>query len=89
VPPWRRERKPRYWALTYFAIGEEVAKEAEENLTGYYGEYAPRVFGAAVKTPADAKARVQAFEAVGCDEFMFFMSAPAVEQAERLAEAVL
>ena len=84
-----REGKPRFWALTYFAIGEEVAKEAEENLTGYYGEYAPRVFGAAVKTPADAKARVQAFEAVGCDEFMFFMSAPAVEQAERLAEAVL
>jgi alkanesulfonate monooxygenase SsuD/methylene tetrahydromethanopterin reductase-like flavin-dependent oxidoreductase (luciferase family) len=84
-----REGKPRFWALTYFAIGEDVAREAEENLTGYYGDYGPRILGNAVKTAADAKARVKAFEAVGCDEFIFFMSAPAVEQAERLAEAVL
>ena len=89
---WReagREGKPRYWALTYFAIGDEVAKEAEENLTGYYGQYGPRVWGGAVKTAEEAKQRVKAFEGVGCDEFILFMAAPAVKQAERLAEAVL
>ena len=84
-----REGKPRYWALTYFAIGEEVASEAEANLTGYYGQYGPRVWGGAVKTAEDARQRVKAFEEVGCDEFILFMAAPAVEQAERLAEAVL
>jgi hypothetical protein len=84
-----REGKPRYWALTYFAIGEEVGKEAEANLTGYYGQYGPRVWGGAVKTAEDARQRVKAFEEVGCDEFILFMAAPAVEQAERLAEAVL
>jgi alkanesulfonate monooxygenase SsuD/methylene tetrahydromethanopterin reductase-like flavin-dependent oxidoreductase (luciferase family) len=84
-----REGKPRYWALGYFALGEEVAAEAEANLTGYYGEYGPRVWAGAVKTAAEAKQRIAAFSEVGCDEYMMFMAAPAVEQAERLAEAVL
>jgi hypothetical protein len=70
-------------------MGDEVASEAEANLTGYYGQYGPRVWGGAVKTAEDARQRVKAFEEVGCDEFILFMAAPAVEQAERLAEAVL
>ena len=83
-----REGKPRFWALGYFAFREEVAAEAEANLTGYYGEFGPRIWARAVKTVADAKARVKMFEDVGCDEYMLFMTAPSVEQAERLAEAV-
>jgi len=83
-----REGKPRFWALTYFAFGDEVATEAEENLSGYYGDYGPRVWGRAVKTRDDAKQRIKAFAEVGCDEFILFMAAPAVAQAERLAEAV-
>lgn len=91
-PAWKeagREGKPRYWALTYFAFGDKAGKEAEENLTGYYGAFGPRVWGRGVKTADDAKQRVKAFAEVGCDELIFFMAAPAVEQAERLAEAVL
>ena len=84
-----REGKPRYWALGYFAIGEEVAAEAEANLTGYYGDFGPRVWARAVKTAADAKERIRMFGEVGCDEYILFMAAPAVEQAERLAEAIL
>ena len=38
---------------------------------------------------ADAKERVKGFEAIGCEELILFMAAPAIEQAERLAEAVL
>jgi alkanesulfonate monooxygenase SsuD/methylene tetrahydromethanopterin reductase-like flavin-dependent oxidoreductase (luciferase family) len=84
-----REGKPRFWALTYFALGDEVAAEAEQNLAGYYGDYGGRVWGGAIKTAAEAKQRVQAFSDVGCDEFIPFMAAPSLEQAERLAEAVL
>ena len=84
-----REGKPKYWALGYYAFGDEVAEEAEQNLTGYYGEYGPRIWARAVKTAADAKARVNMFADVGCDEYLFFMTAPSLEQAERLAEAVL
>lgn len=89
---WReagREGKPRFWALGYFAIGDEVAAEAEANLAAYYGEYGGRIWARAAKTPADAKARVQMFRDVGCDEYIFFMTAPSVEQADRLAEAIL
>jgi hypothetical protein len=84
-----REGKPRFWALTYFALGDEVAAEAEQNLAGYYGDYGGRVWGGAIKTAAEAKQRVQAFSDVGCDEFIPFMAAPSLVQAERLAEAVL
>jgi alkanesulfonate monooxygenase SsuD/methylene tetrahydromethanopterin reductase-like flavin-dependent oxidoreductase (luciferase family) len=84
-----REGKPRFWALTYFAFGDEVAAEAEQNLAGYYGEYGSRVWAGALKNAADAKQRAQAFRDVGCDEYIPFMAAPSVEQAERLAEAVL
>ena len=84
-----REGKPRFWALAYFVLGDEVAAEAEQNLTAYYGDYGPRVWGGTVKSVADAKERVKGFEAIGCDELILFMAAPAVEQAERLAEAVL
>ena len=84
-----RDGRPKFWALGYFAFGQEVADEAEANLTGYYGDFGPRVWARAVKTAADAKARVRMFEEVGCDEYMFFMIAPSVEQAVRLAEAIL
>lgn len=84
-----REGKPHFWALTYFAFGDDAAAEAEQNLAGYYGDYGGRVWGGALKSVAEAKQRVQAFKDVGCDEFIPFMAAPSVEQAERLAEAIL
>ena len=83
-----REGKPKFWALGYFAFGDEVAAEAQDNIEGYYGEFGKRVWARAVKTRDDARARVKMFDEVGCDEYIFFMTAPSVEQAERLAEAV-
>jgi hypothetical protein len=84
-----RGGKPEFRALVYFALGEETQAEAESNVLAYYGEYGPRVWQGTVKTADEAKARVKAYEAIGCDELILFMTAPAVEQAERLAEAVL
>jgi alkanesulfonate monooxygenase SsuD/methylene tetrahydromethanopterin reductase-like flavin-dependent oxidoreductase (luciferase family) len=84
-----RDGKPRFWALGYFALGPDVAAEAEDNLLGYYGpELGPRVWARAMKTPEDVKARVKMFEEVGCDEYLFFMAAAHPDQAERLAQAV-
>ena len=84
-----RGGKPEFRALAYFALGEETCAEAESNVLGYYGEYGPRVWQGTIKTADEAKPRVKAYEAIGCDELILFMTAPAVEQAERLAEAVL
>lgn len=84
-----REGRPQYRALAYFALGDDVAAEAERNVLDYYGDFGSRIWGAAVKTPDQATDRVRTFEAAGCDELILFMSAPALEQAERLAKAVL
>jgi alkanesulfonate monooxygenase SsuD/methylene tetrahydromethanopterin reductase-like flavin-dependent oxidoreductase (luciferase family) len=84
-----REGKPEFRALTYFAIGGDAAAVGEANINAYYGEYGPRVWQRVLKTAAEAEERAQAFEAVGCDELLIFMTAPGLEQVERLAEAVL
>jgi alkanesulfonate monooxygenase SsuD/methylene tetrahydromethanopterin reductase-like flavin-dependent oxidoreductase (luciferase family) len=83
-----RPGKPEFRALGYFALGDEVAAEAESNVKEYYSDYGPRVWAGAVKTAEEAWQRVSAFEQAGCDELILFMAAPAVSQAERLAEAV-
>lgn len=84
-----RQGKPEFKALSYFAIGDEVAREAEQNIMAYYGDWGSRIWAAAIKTPEQARERVQLFEGTGCGELILFMTAPAVEQAERLAAAVL
>jgi alkanesulfonate monooxygenase SsuD/methylene tetrahydromethanopterin reductase-like flavin-dependent oxidoreductase (luciferase family) len=84
-----REGKPRYAALRYFALGDEVASEAEQNIKAYYGDFGSRVLAGTARTAEEARQRVKEFEETGVDELILFMAAPAVEQAERLAEAVL
>lgn len=84
-----RNGKPEFRALGYFALGDEIHAEAESNLLDYYGDWGAGVWRGTVKSMDEATERVHAFEAVGCDEYIFFTSAPAVHQAERLAEAVL
>ena len=87
---WRqggRQGKPEYRALAYFALGEDAEAGGEHNVRDYYGPYGDRVWAGAAKNAAQVRERIQAYEAVGCDELVFFMTAPAVAQAERLAEA--
>jgi len=84
-----RAGKPEFRALAYFAFGDEIHSEAESNLRDYYGEWGPRVWQGTIKTASEAKERVKAYEEIGCDELVLFITAPAVEQAERLAEALL
>ncbi len=55
----------------------------------YYGEWGPRIWAAAIKTPDQARERVRMLEATGCDELIMIAIATGVEQVERLAEAVL
>lgn len=83
-----RPGKPEFRALSYFALGDDVAGEAESNLREYYSDYGPRVWAGAVKTAEEVWQRVSAFEQAGADELILFMAAPALSQVERLAEAV-
>ena len=82
-----RQGRPEYRALTYFALGEDAHARAEHSLRDYYGAYGDRVWAGTAKEAAQVRERIQAYEAVGCDELVLFMAAPAIAQAERLAEA--
>jgi alkanesulfonate monooxygenase SsuD/methylene tetrahydromethanopterin reductase-like flavin-dependent oxidoreductase (luciferase family) len=89
---WReagRKGEPEFRALGYFAIGDQAQEEGQANLMDYYGEYGAGVWKGALKSATEARDRIKAFSEAGCDELLLFMSAPAVEQAESLAEAVL
>ncbi|MGH7762947.1 MAG: LLM class flavin-dependent oxidoreductase [Candidatus Dormibacteraceae bacterium] len=84
-----RDGKPEFRALGYFALGDEVQAEAQANVIEYYGDYGAAVWQGAVKTPAETKERIKAFESAGCDEVLMFMTAPLLTQVDRLAEAAL
>lgn len=84
-----RGGKPEFRALNYFALGDDVAAEAESNIKDYYGDYGAGAWKGATKSAAEAKERVKAFADAGCNELLFFMAAPSVAQAERIAKAVL
>lgn len=84
-----REGKPEYRAVGYFAFGDETLAEAEHNLRDYYGDWGDIIWASTLKDAAAAKERVRGFEEAGCAELVLFPATPRIEQAERLAEAVL
>ena len=84
-----RSGKPEFRALAYFALGDEVHEEAQSNVMDYYGDWGAGVWKGTIKSAEEAKARIKAYEAVGCDELLLFMTAPATAQADRLAQALL
>jgi alkanesulfonate monooxygenase SsuD/methylene tetrahydromethanopterin reductase-like flavin-dependent oxidoreductase (luciferase family) len=84
-----RAGKPEFRALVYFALGDDAQEWGERSLRDYYGPYGERAWAGAIKDVETARRQVQAYTEVGCDELVFFVTAPAVTQAERLAGAVL
>ena len=84
-----REGRPEYRALMYYAFGTEATERAEANLRHYYGDFAEMIIPGMVRNAEGARETLRAFEGAGCDAVYYFMEAPGVEQAERLAEALL
>jgi alkanesulfonate monooxygenase SsuD/methylene tetrahydromethanopterin reductase-like flavin-dependent oxidoreductase (luciferase family) len=84
-----REGKPEFRALVYFALGDDAQEWGERSVRDYYSAYGERVWAGAIRDAEAARRQVQAYAEAGCDELVFFVTAPAVAQAERVAEAVL
>jgi alkanesulfonate monooxygenase SsuD/methylene tetrahydromethanopterin reductase-like flavin-dependent oxidoreductase (luciferase family) len=86
-----RDGEPRKMALAYFSLGPDAEKNAEEELGDYYAwlgdELAGMIAGAAAKDGDTVKGYLQAFESLGCDEFVFFPTSSDPEQVRLLAEA--
>jgi alkanesulfonate monooxygenase SsuD/methylene tetrahydromethanopterin reductase-like flavin-dependent oxidoreductase (luciferase family) len=87
-----REGRPRTMALFYFALGDDAAQVAQDNLGDYYaflGDYASQIVDSTAKDAETLKGYVAAFEEAGCDHVIAFPASPDPDQVELLAEAVL
>jgi hypothetical protein len=52
----------------------------------HHGDYAPDDWQGAARTASETKEKLKAFDALGCDELVLFMTAPSANQVDRLAE---
>jgi alkanesulfonate monooxygenase SsuD/methylene tetrahydromethanopterin reductase-like flavin-dependent oxidoreductase (luciferase family) len=86
-----REGEPRKMALGYFSLGPDAERNAEEELRDYYAwlgdEIAGMIAGSAAKDADTVKGYMQAFESLGCDEFVLFPTTSDPEQVRLLADA--
>ena len=93
---WRdagRTGDPQNHASVNFAIGDRrVADAGRHHLAEYYGfkpEYAKLNVDDIITSPQDARGTVQAYRDLGFDRLLFHPAVAALEQVDRLADAVL
>jgi alkanesulfonate monooxygenase SsuD/methylene tetrahydromethanopterin reductase-like flavin-dependent oxidoreductase (luciferase family) len=82
---------PRIVALSYFALGAEHTNESLHNLRTYYGflgDWANGIASGASRTQAAVQETAAAFEQLGVDELIFDPTVAALDQVDRLADAV-
>lgn len=86
-----REGNPRIVALGYFSLGDTV-EESRRALLDYYAprgrEVAEMIAASAMRSPEAIAGAVDAFAAVGVDEFVFDPTVPDPTQVDLLAEVV-
>ena len=88
-----REGRPYLGGLTYFALGETGADDAQAYLGSYYQwlgeETVGMIVDSAAKDAETVRVYLQAFEDAGCEELIFFPSSGEPEQVDLLADAAL
>ncbi len=85
-----RDGEPRIAALVYYGLGDRA--ESQASLRHYYaflGEWAEQVAQSAVGTPEQATAMVRRFADAGFTELVFDPTVAALDEVDRLADAVL
>jgi alkanesulfonate monooxygenase SsuD/methylene tetrahydromethanopterin reductase-like flavin-dependent oxidoreductase (luciferase family) len=86
-----REGEPRLEAITYFGLGPDGEKNANEDLHHYYAwlgeEMAGMIAGSAATSEEMVQQYVSAFEGAGCQRLTFFPTSSDAEQADLLADA--
>lgn len=85
-----RAGEPRIAALAYYGLTDEAAsRHSLQTYYGFLGDFAGMIADSAFRTPQSAQEAVKAFEGVGVDELIFDPTVPALEEVDRLADAVL
>lgn len=90
---WRasgRDGEPRLAALVYYGFGDaEASAAALRHYYAFLGEWAEKIAATAVRTPEQAQQVVRAFADIGVTEVVFDPTLPALDEVDRLADAVL
>ena len=92
---WRaagREGEPRLAALAYFSLGDDAIADSRAYLLDYYGyagDYAEAIASSALRTATQIHDAVRAFADLGFSEIYLDPTTPALDQVDRLADAVL
>lgn len=85
-----RSGRPRFAALLYFSLGDEVEEESVGYLEDYYG-FAPYAADLARSIPRSHEALdevVDGFAEIGMDQLLLFPTVARIDQVERLADAL-
>ena len=83
-----REGEAYVMVMNYFALGEGSDVDYLYDYYGYQGERSRMFAEGACRDPAQARAAVRDFAAIGVDEYTFVPTMAKADQLERLAEAV-
>jgi alkanesulfonate monooxygenase SsuD/methylene tetrahydromethanopterin reductase-like flavin-dependent oxidoreductase (luciferase family) len=82
--------KPQLWAQGYFALGDDVVKQAGYHyLRDYYaftGPFAERIAAGLLTSPQAVTQFIRGYQDAGCDELVLFPTVPDLAQLDRLAE---
>lgn len=86
-----RKGEPRLMGLAYYSLGERGEEEAKAYLMDYYAflgeEIAGYIASSAAKDADTVKQYLEAFDAAGCGELIFFPSSSDPAQVDLLADA--
>jgi alkanesulfonate monooxygenase SsuD/methylene tetrahydromethanopterin reductase-like flavin-dependent oxidoreductase (luciferase family) len=87
-----REDEPRFVALAYFSLGDEVADRSAAYLRRYYsqmGDAAEYIAAGALRSPEAIRRACDQYADAGIDELMLDPTVAELHQVERLADVVL
>jgi alkanesulfonate monooxygenase SsuD/methylene tetrahydromethanopterin reductase-like flavin-dependent oxidoreductase (luciferase family) len=85
-----RESEPRIAALAYYGLTDEaVSRRSLLTYYGFLGDFGGMIADSALRTPQSLGEAVKAYEGAGVDELIFDPTVPALEEVDRLADAVL
>lgn len=87
-----RHGEPRLAALVYFSLGDDAEQDSRAYLRDYYaflGPYADQIAEGALRSEQTLRDAVRAFTEAGITELYFDPTTAALNQVDRLAEAVL
>jgi alkanesulfonate monooxygenase SsuD/methylene tetrahydromethanopterin reductase-like flavin-dependent oxidoreductase (luciferase family) len=85
-----REGEPRFAALHYFGLSDDEASWAAlRSYYGFLGEFGEMVVESAARTPAAVNAVAQAYADIGITDLRLLPAIGAIDEVDRLADAVL